>query len=187
MHLSMANYPAVEFDTSFMNKFSPICLAIQFTCLHIWSSSLLIGTLVKLIGLLANLDSLIMSFASLEQISLSIEDAESLRLVSINNKITRVCVPMKFNLIHVLMKLCPRMKYLELKHVENKDLKKLVRLILKKTLTSIPHLCSTCFYVINVNDDMIRDLEKMIDSEKLLLDYNITRKCNDIVLQWKSQ
>jgi len=188
IHMSIANYPAVEFSIPFINKFSPILLAIQFTCLHISFSNLLISTLVKIIGLLSNLDSLKVSFSSLQQLSdLSIEDAENLRLVSISNKITRVWLSMEFNLMYVLIKLCPRMEHLEIDHVNEEDLTKVVRIILMKSCRHICHLYSICFHIYTENDEIIYDLEKIIDSEKLLLDYKIKRKCNDILLQWKLQ
>ena len=77
------------------------------------------------------------------------------------------------------------MEHLEVSWTVGKDLEKFIRLVLTKTITNICHLRSLCFQVYNANDEMINDLQNMIDSEKLLFDYNIKRKYREIFLQWK--
>ena len=109
---------------------------------------------------------------SLEQLeNLSKEETENRRLVSISNKITKVWQLSDFESTRFLISLCPRMEYLEVKFIEYKDLEKLIRLILMETTTH-PH--SLCFHVRYANDQMIYDLQKIIDSGKLIFNYNIT-------------
>ncbi len=176
---------SIEWGKSDTDKFSLLLLEIQFTSLFISHNDLSIGDIVKIIGLLPNLNSLKVSSLSLEDLnSLSIEDAENLRLVSINNRITRVHQPMKFCLMNFLIGLCPRMEYFELARLGQKNHKKFVQHILMETITHIRYLRLLCFRVFNANDEMIYDLQKMIDSKKLLSKYLIRRVDNMITLQW---
>ena len=117
--------------------------------------------------------------------NLSTEDAESLRLVSINNKITKIWQSMNIELTHFLIKLCPRMEHFEVHWIKDTDLLELVRFILMKCTTHIPHLQSLRLNVRNERDEIIDDLQNIIDSEKLLTNYTIKRWGNDITLQWK--
>ena len=181
--LLIANYPFSGQSISFIDKFSPLLLAIQFTSLFISSSKFSIEIFVQIINLLPNLDSLNVFYLSLPKTtSLSYEDIESLRLLSINNKIRRIWQLMDFETVELFTDLCPHMEYFKVRGVESNDLENLVRLILRKTITHIRQLHSVCFYVYDANDQITYDLQKIIESEKLL--FRVTRKCNDIFLQW---
>jgi hypothetical protein len=185
IYLFLINPSPVEWSIPFMDKISPILLAIQFTSLFVSFSDLSIRTLVKIIGLLPNLDSLRVFTLSLHPFSsLSIEDAESLRLVSISNKITRVWQALTFELTDFLIDLCPRMEHFELNWIKNTDLDRLVRIILMKTTTHIPKLHSLCINSNKANDEKVHELQKMIDSEKLLSDYTIKCSGDYISLRW---
>jgi hypothetical protein len=186
--LMIANFSSVEESMSFIDKFSPILLAIQFTSLFISNSNFTVETFVRIIELLPNLDSLQVFHLSLQNKTiLTDEDAESLRPISVSNKIRRVWLSMESELMDFLINLCSCMEYLQVRSVENNDLEELVRAILQKHNTHICHLHSLCFHVDDANDQVIYDLEKIIDSERLLCDYSIQRKCNDIFLQWNVQ
>jgi hypothetical protein len=188
VELIIKDYSTIDWQPSFMGLMRPILLAIQFTSLCTCWTNLSVGTLVKLIGLLPNLDSLKVShLLSQPPDSLSEEDTSTLRSVSISNKITKVWQLSDFESTRFLISLCRRVEHLEVKFIVYKELKRLIQFILIKTITHICYLRSICFRVYNANDQMIYDLQQLIDSEKLLVDYNITRKCNDIFLQWKLQ
>ena len=64
------------------------------------------------------------------------------------------------------------------------DLEMLVRFILIKSTTYIPHLCSLCLTIPNADEEIVHQLQKLIDSEKLLTNYMIKRICNNILLKW---
>jgi hypothetical protein len=184
--LSIRNCSPVEWDLLCTDKFNRILSAIKFNSLNIYSDAMFICTLIKLIHLLPDLHSLkVASVPNSNVNNLSAEDAESLRLLSINNKITKVSQWMDFELIDFLINLCPRMQHLEVMWVECKDLQTLVRIILMKTITHIPRLHSLRINVRDGGDEIVNELQKMIDSEKLLADYIIQRSDNDINLQWK--
>jgi len=180
------NPSRVDWSISFIDQISPILLAIQFTSLYVYFSDLSIRTLVKIIGLLPNLDSLkVVTLSSQQLSSLSIEDAESLRLVSISNKITRVLQSMlAVDITDLLITLCPRMEHFELKWMGDTDLERCVRVILMKTITCIPNLHSLRLHTSKANDEKVHQLQKMIDSEKLLSNYTIKRSGDYISLRW---
>ncbi len=45
------------------------------------------------------------------------------------------------------------------------------------------HLRSLCFRIPTADNQIVKKLEKMIDNEKLLVDYTIKRICDNIHLQ----
>jgi hypothetical protein len=74
--------------------------------------------------------------------------------------------------IELLIKLCPRLEYLEIDYTNNINLTSLLQCILiEYNNQSIPHLHSLCFHV-PAADDMI---VQKIDHEKLLNKYKIKR------------
>jgi hypothetical protein len=186
IYLFILNPSPVDWSISFIDKISPILLAIQFTSLFVSFSDLSIRTLVKIIGLVPNLDSLKVFTLSLQELSsLSMEDTESLRLVSISNKITRVLQSMlAVDMTDFLINLCPRMEHFETKWMGDTDLERCVRVILMKTITCIPNLHSLRFDTNKANDEKVHKLQKMIDSEKLLSNYTIKRSGDYISLRW---
>lgn len=187
INLTIRNFFSIIVEQEFEEAFGPILQAIQFTGLFVSRTSRIpVSSFIELINLLPNLDSLKVSYLPQDEFSdLSAEDIESLHLASINNKITRVWQRMKFELTNFLIDLCSRMEYLEIDNVKENDLTKLVRIILMKRSIHIPNLYSICFNVDNADHEMIHDLKNVIDSEKLLLNYNIKRKDTHILLQWK--
>jgi hypothetical protein len=87
--------------------------------------------------------------------------------------------------IYFLLELCPHLIYLKVDCVRNMDMKLFVRLILKKLTTKYLHqLRLLCFHVRAADDQTIKQLNKMIDDEKLLFDYTIKRVLDFIYLQW---
>ena len=87
--------------------------------------------------------------------------------------------------VNFLINLCPRMQYFQVHDSKDMDLKMLARCVLRKTNTDIPHLSSLYFDIHDEYDKMVWKLRKMIDSDKLLLNYTINRINNYIVLKWK--
>lgn len=173
---------------SIIDKLNPILIALQIYSLYVFFDKVPISTFLKFIHLLSNLDSLrVTHLPPLELTKLSTEDAESLRLVSNSNKITKVRLSTEFGYAKFLIDLCPQIEYLEVPWMVTTDLERFVRIVLMKTITCIPHLHSLQLNNRNVNDEMIHKLQRMIDFEKLRTDFTI--KCSDgaITLLLKSQ
>lgn len=171
---------------SFIDTFSPILSAVRFTSLSISCCSTASSTLFKIIQLLPNLDSLrIESFPAWQLADLSDEDTERFRLISTTNKIKKVWQSMELKLTEFLLALCPQMEHMEVNWITNTDIERLVRFILTKTTTHIPHLHSLRLSVLQPNDEMIQTLQNITNSEKLLSNYLIKRSGENIYLQWK--
>jgi hypothetical protein len=88
--------------------------------------------------------------------------------------------------IYFLMELCPYMNYLKIGFINDMDVELFVRQMLN--IINSEHnqyLRLLCFCVPAADDKIIRKLEKMINTEKLIVDYSIKRVCNRIYLQWK--
>lgn len=86
--------------------------------------------------------------------------------------------------IHLILYICASIQYLQIDVPNDMDLKMLVRCILIKTTTYISHLCSLCLSKPNANEEIVDQLDKMIESDKLLTNYMIKRISNHILLKW---
>jgi hypothetical protein len=84
-----------------------------------------------------------------------------------------------------LMDLCPHLIYLRVDNINNMNMESFVRIILLKMKTQHQSkLQLLCFHVRAADDQTIKQLNKMIDDEKLLIDYTIKRVLDFIYLQW---
>ena len=77
------------------------------------------------------------------------------------------------------------MVYLKVGHTDNISIEFLLQNTIKNIkYNSHKHLRLLCFHVPTADDKMIKELDRMINNEKLLLDYQITRVLDCIYLQW---
>jgi hypothetical protein len=137
---------------------------------------------------ISTLDSLQIASLSLPKPESSSSDKESiLRTVSSTNRITRVNLKKMDNIekVYFLMELCPHLGYLRIDDINNMDMKLFVRLILMKIKDQHQSkLQLLCFQIPAADDQTIEQLNKMINKEKLLIDYSIKRVLDFIYLQW---
>jgi hypothetical protein len=188
IELSIWDYGCLASDISIIDKLNPMLSALKINSLFVSFNEVPISTFLTLIHLLPNLDSLSVRSLPLQGLSkLSTEDTETLRLVSNSNKITKVWLPSEFECAEFLIGLCPRIEFLKVTDMIETEVKKLVRFVLMKTVTNIPHLHSLILDVPNEDDQMIHKLQKMIDFKNLRTDFTIKRSGDGIVLQLKSK
>lgn len=184
--LSIIDYDIHKWHPSFIDRFSSILCAIQFTSLNIFCNDVNISTLLEIIKLLPNIDSLrIESFPRLQLNELSAEDTKILDFISKNNKITKVWQNMSIELTEFIFSLCSRLEHYEVIWIPDTDIQMFLQFILFKSIKHIPHLKSLRLLVLNANDQMIEQLKDMINMEKLLSDYLIKRCGDNIYLRWK--
>ncbi len=104
------------------------------------------------------------------------------------NQITKVYLKTMTDMaeIYFLIVLCPQLQYLRVDYIVNMDVESFVREILHKiNFEKNEYLRLLRFYVEAADDQTIKNLEKMIDDEKLLVVYSIKRVRENIYLQWK--
>ncbi len=78
------------------------------------------------------------------------------------------------------------MEYLRVGSLNDRDVELLVREILDKINSeNNQHLRLLSFIIEEANDELIQKLAKMIDTEKLIVDYSIRHVYGNIFLQWK--
>jgi hypothetical protein len=63
------------------------------------------------------------------------------------------------------------------------NLEILLRFILMKTSTYVPHLYSLCLNILNADEEIVYQLQMIIEPEKLLGNYMIKRIGNHILLK----
>jgi hypothetical protein len=119
---------------------------------------------------------------------LSIEENDVVHSILNGSKITKIYLG-KINYtdeIFVLMKFFPNMVYLHVNYIHITDIESCLRSILEEIHHEChKHLRSLCFRVPAIDDQMIQTLEKMMNNEKLLINYTIKRIDEHIYLQWK--
>jgi hypothetical protein len=64
------------------------------------------------------------------------------------------------------------------------NLEILLRFILMKTSTCVPHLYSLCLSIPNADKEIVYQLQMIIESDQLLSNYMIKRIGNHILLKW---
>jgi len=104
------------------------------------------------------------------------------------SKITKVClvdIDMTDEFDR-LMELCPYMEYFKVEWINSMNFEYLLRHVLNKINNERnQHLRLLCFNAPAADEEMIKKLNKIIHTEKLLVDYTIQRIGDDIYLQWK--
>jgi hypothetical protein len=147
------------------------------------------GRLCEVLFSFVELDSLQIWSLSLSQPRcLSEREAFVFALISKKNQIKKVNLEKMTDIeeVNFLIELCPRMTYLKVNCIKNIDVELFVRSVLMKIMNKCNHqLGLLCFRVPVADDEMVRKLEKMINSEKLIRDFTIERILDDIYLQWK--
>jgi len=78
------------------------------------------------------------------------------------------------------------MEYLNVECIKDMNIELFIRNILNVINNNhYEYLRLLCIYITTADDQMIKRLKKMIDDEKLLLDYTIHRELYNIYLKWK--
>ena len=169
-----------------------ISYAITFwQCYHlkILEEQIFIDELIQILNLLPELKSLKINSLSLDEPSeLWEEEVDSYLSSKETTKITKVYLCEMFDLeeVYFLMALCPFMEYLKVGCINNMDAKSFIRKIIKRINDyGYDYLRSLCFHVPAADDEMVKKLDKMIRSYKLLVDYSIRYEDGDIYLEWK--
>ncbi len=147
------------------------------------------GVLIQVVNCLSELQTLKIHSLSLEELGdLCEEEVDILLSREDTNQITKVYFKTTMDMadIYFLMVLCPHMEYLRVGSINDMDAESFVReLLYKINYEQNQYLRLLCFRVEAADDQTIKNLEKMIDDEKLLVDYSMKRVRENIYLQWK--
>jgi hypothetical protein len=174
-------------NQEFIDHIRFISSLTKITDLHIELNYFSIDILAQFLHLLPNLDSFtIVSNNSNQIIELTEEQINMIHAASNMNKITTMTIEqiIDLNQVEILINLCSRMEYLQIKCSEYTILESIIRLILMKRK---PYLYSLCIWISEADDSMVKKLQTMIGFEKLLVNYAIQRLCDRIYLQWQRQ
>ncbi|CAF3398531.1 unnamed protein product, partial [Rotaria sp. Silwood2] len=151
------------------------------------NAEIFIGVLLEIINVLPDLDSLkIWSLTLIQSTCLSLDDLENIYYVSRRNKITKVYLEMmiKFEEALFLIDVFPRMKYFRIGCSSIINIELFLSIILMKISTKSNHnLCLLAFSISTADDEMMKNLQKMIKSKKLIFNYTMTRLFDTIYLQ----
>ncbi len=163
---------------------------MQINHLEISKKNIFVGILIQIINLLPKLKLLKIYSLSLHQTKdlLYTNEFSILCSTRLTSEIIHVYLE-KMNQIqeiYFLMILCPYMTYLTVDYSNDMNIQNFLRTIFNKiNYNWNNHPRSLFMHVPKIDDQMIRELDKMIRYEKLLLDYTIERVIDKIYLQWK--
>ncbi|CAF1131356.1 unnamed protein product [Adineta steineri] len=185
--LVISGCSSTEQNQTFIDDFKALFVAIQFTHLNINCEKVPIEMLIRIIQLLPNLDSLKVSCMPIMQSAwLFSIDRDLFFQTSINNKIKKVHLEkiIEIEQLNFLLFLCNYMQYFQVDCGKDMDLEPIVRHILMKTRIYIPHLTCLHLNVQSGNEEMVYNLQRLIENEKLLNKYTIKRISDNIILRW---
>ncbi|CAF1139792.1 unnamed protein product [Adineta steineri] len=188
IQLTIEDYEGVDLNWRSIKKLIPTFRAIKFTHLNIEHDSVCIHLLLDILRLLPNIESLKFRFMLIFPLqSLSIEHSRDHLLVSAINKITKVKLGQvtEEEEIQFFINLFPQMEYLEVHCLSNTDVPLLMELISMNRRTRISNLCYLCFNFRMADENLVRTLAKIIDSETVNDNYTIQRSGNKIIVHWK--
>jgi hypothetical protein len=187
VRLNIVNMSSTKWHPALIRNIRRVLSIEQIYHLEITEQTIFIGSLIRTINLLPELNTLKVHSLSLDQPrELCAEEIEILASTANTSKITKVYLEVIGDIkeVYFLMKLCPFLTYLQLRGTSfNMSITLLLRTILQKI--KYEHFRSLCFSARAADDNMIKNLEQWINSEKLLLDYTTKRVLNNIYLQWK--
>ncbi|CAF3779105.1 unnamed protein product [Adineta steineri] len=118
--------------------------------------------------------------------SSSIEHTRNHLLVSVINKITKVNIGQvtEEQEIEFFINLCPHIQYLEVHCLLNTDVSLLMKFIMNQR-TRIPNLCYLCFDFCMSDENLVRTLANIMDSDTVIDNYTIQRSGDKIIVHWK--
>ncbi len=153
--------------------------------LEIPEKEIYFSSLLDLLYVLPDLISLKINSLALPLPPYSSTEEESLRYISKKNQITKVYLEKINNIgeIYFFIKLCSRLNYLQVNCINYMNMESYLRDILIKINKGYPR--SLCFHVPSADNQMIEKLEKMINAEKLLVNYSLKHIYDNIYLQWQ--
>jgi hypothetical protein len=162
---------------------------VQYYHLEIRNDKIFHGALMQVVNCLSELHTLKIHSLSLEEPrDLCEEEVDILLSREDTNQITKVYLKTTMDMadIYFLTALCPHMEYLRVGSINDMDTESFVRELLHKiNFEQNEYLRLLCFRVEAADDQTIKNLQKMIDDEKLLVDYSMKRVRENIYLQWK--
>ena len=178
-------FPAI--DQPFFDKYKIVFGAVPFTHLNIDYPTISKEMLVKIINLLPHLDSLKVSSLEFTQPdSFCGNRVEMYGLISVNNKITKVCLEKITDMeqLSFVFRLCRCVEHFQIHVPPNTDLTFFLHHIVRKVGIFVPRLRSLCLHIPNACEITTHELQHQIESEGLLSKYMIKR-CGDYIhLQW---
>jgi hypothetical protein len=187
--LTFIDLPRVECREFLTFNINRVLAIADIYHLEMPNEHVFIGTLIQITNSLPELLSLkIASLSLYKPRDLCAEEVDILCSAEDTSKITSVYLEYVFEIgeVYFLMTLCPYMAYLKVNCIDDMDGELFLFNIFDKiNYKGNKHLRSLCFGVSTADDEMVHKLETMINVEKLLLDYTITRVLNHIYLQWR--
>ncbi|CAF1241103.1 unnamed protein product [Adineta steineri] len=180
--LTVVKLPTIDIKESCINMIQPILLLTSITVLNIAYNKISVAILLKLIDFLPNLDYLLVKSFTVSQLrTLSKEELATVRLTSTTNKITRVNFQQITELAEMqfFMNICPHMQHLVVNCTCSTQAESILRFILTKKTNCITSLCSICFCISNLNNDLSKNLVKTFQLEKFYSDYYTIQQINN--------
>ncbi|CAF4915732.1 unnamed protein product, partial [Rotaria sp. Silwood1] len=161
-----------------INSFIPL---IQVTHLVIRDAYFTISQLIQLLRFSLNIQSLtLIDMVLMDKYTLSIEQIYQIRSISKTSKVTELSIQDDCSLsyLHFFVDLCSRLQRSKVVAVES-QVKSIVQFLLSGKVPNLFWLCLGKFTY-----EKSKQIQTMIDHDKLIFDYNITDHYTGIYLWW---
>ncbi|CAF1276565.1 unnamed protein product [Rotaria sp. Silwood1] len=164
-----------------MTNINCIIPLTQLTHLVIFDPHFSISQLIELLRFSSNMQSLTfigVSFTS--RCRLSVEQMDLVRSISKTSKVTELCIEDDCSLAYIqfFADLCPRLQRLEIVLLE-RQIKSIIQFLLSSNMSDLFWLCLR-----DISNETSRKVQKIIDHEKLIIDYNVKDHYTGLYFWW---
>ncbi|CAF4942257.1 unnamed protein product [Rotaria sp. Silwood1] len=157
--------------------------------LEIPAKKVSIPALIQAVNLLPNITTLkVHSLSTDETTELTLKQLLILCSIKETSKITKVYLEEIDDVkeLDFLFTFCPCMDYFKVRCINTMDVQSFLLTIFKKIKqNNNHHLRSLCFPVQTVDEQIVKNIERMINGEKLLSNFRVKRILDTVYLRWK--
>jgi hypothetical protein len=172
-----------KYDSMITSKLSSVIPLTQLTHLCFGQSPFPTILMLELLDRAINVHTLILHNTKMLDIqTLTADQTDILYRIFQKNTIRKISIDVQCTLRHYqfLLNLCPQLKYLKMKLT--KKIESIIRFLLFKSQNKTSQLSLLC--ISHTDKILLKQIQTMIDREKLLNDYSIELTNNELYLWW---
>jgi len=173
----------IKYDSIIISKLSLIIPLTQLTQICFSHKPFSIGILLDILKCAINVHTLVFHNTKMLDIQrLTFEQKQLLNLLIQKNQIKKLVLDIQytFRYYRFLFNLCPRLTYLQIKLPKKFQI--ILNYLLNENFKNNSQLCLLC--ILNTDNILFKQIQILIDRDKLLCDYSIEIIGNELYLWW---
>ncbi|CAF1476369.1 unnamed protein product [Rotaria sordida] len=188
-NLTFECIPSYMFEEVIPKEIERVLTITKIYHLEILEEKFSIPASIQVVNLLPDITTLKIHSLSIDETTeLTVKELLILCSIKETSKIIKVYFEEIDNVkeLDFLFTLCPYMEYFKIRCINTMDIQSYLRTIFKKIKQNNNHyLHSLCFPVRTTDEQIIENIKRMINYEKLLSNFTVKRILDTVYLQWK--